>query len=223
MNRDFVFAGVAVVLILGLGFPATAGRSAAAGQPASAAADRKPYALDQNHSQVNFVAEARLLGAHGSFDKFDAELEVDPENLENSTLTFTIDAASINTRVAMRDNDLRGARFFDVANNPQIKFVSTKISKVDNNNLLITGDLTIRSTTKSIQVPTRIVFFENNQGRFRGAFKINRQDYGVSGNSRMNPIEDEVAVEFDFHVAERRQQPAGGAPQAPPAKKPPQQ
>jgi len=203
-------------MVLGLVLPAGAGRPAAA--------DRKPYTLDQNHSQINFVAEALLISAHGSFDKFDADIQVDPENLENSTLSFTIDAASINTRISMRDNDLRSARFFDVANYPQIKFVATKIAKVDDNNLLITGDLTIRSTTKSIQVPTRIVFFREGQGRFKGEFKINRMDYGVSYNSRMNPIEDEVVVQFDFHVMQPRQQPAGGAPQGqPPAKRPPLQ
>ena len=196
MKRRFVSAALAAMLAVVLVLPAAAGKPAAA--------DRRPYIFDPNHSQLNFVAEALLLTAHGFFEKFDADIQVDPENLENSTLTFTIDTASINTRNDRRDNHLRSDAFFDVANNPQIKFVSTKITKVDANNLLIAGDLTIRGTTKQVQVPTRVVFLREGDGRFKGEFKINRMDYGVSYNSRMNPIENDVLVQFDFHVQDRQ-------------------
>jgi len=190
MKRRIVSAALAGALALVLVLPA--------------AADRRPFSFDLAHSQINFVAEALLLTAHGSFEKFDADIQLDRENLENSTLTFTIEVASINTRVEMRDNDLRSGRFFDAANHPQIKFVSTKITKVDDNNLLITGDLTVRGTTKQVQVPTRTVFLREADARFKGEFKIKRMEYGVSGNSRMNPIEDEVLVQFDFHVQDRQ-------------------
>ena len=110
-----VFAGILVVALL-LG--------------SAAAADRKPYVFDPAHSQINFTAEALLLTAQGYFGTFDADVQLDAANLENSTLTLTIDAASINTRVEARDRHLRSADFFDVANNPKITFVATKITKV---------------------------------------------------------------------------------------------
>jgi polyisoprenoid-binding protein YceI len=206
---------LAGALALALVLPATAGKPAMA--------DRRPYVFDASHSQLNFVAEALLITAHGFFEKFEADIQVDPENLENSTLTFTIDTASVNTRNERRDNHLRSGDFFDAANHPQIKFVSTKIAKVDANNLLITGDLTIRGTTKPVQVPTRVVFLREADGRFKGEFKINRKDFGINYDSRMNPIENEVLVQFDFHVQDqqamqqrRQQQQQKAPPKQPP-------
>jgi len=172
----------------------------------TAGADRKPYVFDRPHSQLNFTAEALLLTAHGFFEKFDAEVQVDPEKLENSTLHLTIETASINTRVERRDNHLRSADFFDAANHPRITFVATKITKVSDQDLLITGDLTIRAVTKSIQVPTRVVFLRDGRGRFKGEFQINRKDFGVNYNSRMNPIEDTVAVQFDLNLVDQKMQ-----------------
>lgn len=198
--------------------------------PASRA-ERKPYVFDKAHSEINFVAEALLLTAHGFFERFDGDVQVDPENLENSVLRLEIETASINTRVEARDNDLRSERFFDAANHPQITFVATKITKVDDRNLRVTGDLTIRGVTKTVEVPIFVVFLRDGRGRFKGEFVINRQDFGVSHNSRMNPIEDMVKVQFDLNVMDKqvmedrmrqRQQRQQQPPQQqPPAQKPP--
>jgi len=188
-----------------------------------AQADRRPYVFDRAHSEINFVAEALLLSAHGFFGQFDADVQIDPQNLENSSISFTIDAASINTRNDRRDNHLRSADFFDVANHPQITFVSKKITRVDDTNVIITGDLTIRGTTKTIDVPTRIVFFRDGRGRFKGQFQINRQEFGVNYNSRMNPIEDVVSVQFDLNLEDRlMREERQRQRQQQPAKQPPQ-
>jgi polyisoprenoid-binding protein YceI len=196
-------------------------------------AERKPYVFDRAHSQINFVAEALLLTAHGFFERFDGDVHVDPENLENSVLRLEIEAASINTRVEQRDNHLRSADFFDAANHPKITFIATKITKVGDRNLRVAGDLTIRGTTKPVEVPLFIVFLRDGRGRFKGEFTINRQDFGVSYNSRANPIEDAVTVQVDLNVIDkqvmeermrqrqqRQQQQQQQPPQAP-AQKPP--
>jgi len=190
-------------------------------------ADRKPFVFDRNHSQINFVAEALLITAHGFFERWDGDIQIDAGNLENSTLRIEIETASINTRVEARDNDLRSARFFDAQNYPKITFVSTKVKKVDDKNLLVTGDLTIRGVTKSIEAPIFVVFLRDGRGRFKGEFKINRQDFQVSGNSRMNPIEDMVTVQLDLNlldqqVQQQRQQQRQQQQQQPPAPPPPQ-
>ena len=195
-------------------------------------AERKPYVFDKSHSEINFVAEALLLTAHGFFERFDGDVQMDPENLNNSTLRLEIETASINTRVEARDNDLRSERFFDAANHPKITFVATKIAKVDDKNLRVTGDLTIRGVTKTIEAPIFVVFLRDGRGRFKGEFTINRQDFGVSYNSRMNPIEDLVKVQFDLNLVDKqvmeermrqRQQRQQQPPQPPqaPAHKPP--
>lgn len=187
---------------------------------------RKAYVFDQAHSQINFVAEALLLTAHGFFEKFDGEVQLDPDNLENSTLALSIETASINTRIERRDNHLRSADFFDAANHPKITFVTTKVSKVDAQNLLLSGELTIRGVSTQIQVPVRVVFLRDGRGRFKGEFQINRKDYGVNYNSRINPIEDVVNVQFDLNLMDRQmmeeRQRQRQQQQQPPAPRPPQ-
>lgn len=180
-------------------------------------AERKTYIYDPPHSQINFLGEAMLISAEGYFEKWEGDFEIDRDNMENSTVSITIDAASLNTRVQMRDNHLRSPDFLDTATYPQIKFVSKQISKVDDKNYIMTGDLTLKAVTKSIQVPVRVVFLRDNDARFKGELKINRFDYGINYNGKMNPVEDMVGIMFDMHLqdkeaASRRGRGPGGPP-----------
>ena len=169
----------------------------------SVAAQTRPHVVDHNHSQINFVAEARFISAHGHFDKWDAEVQLDPAKIENSSFKITIDAASINTRVAMRDNHLRSKDFFDVATYPQITLISKKITKTGDGKYAVVGDLTLRGVTKQIEVEVTEVFYENNRGRFRATFPINRKDFGMTYNSNMNRIEDIVQAQVDINVLDK--------------------
>ena len=162
----------------------------------------KSQVIDKNHSEINFVADARLLSAHGFFAKWDADIQLDAQNLEASTVAIVIDASSINTRVTMRDNHLRSDAFLDVAKYPSITFKSVSVTKTGETKLAITGDLTMRGATKRIVVPASMVFYEKGAGRFRGEFKVNRMEYGVSYNSALNPIEDEITVQWDMSMKE---------------------
>jgi polyisoprenoid-binding protein YceI len=168
-----------------------------------ASAQPRPHVVDQAHSQVNFIGEARFISAHGFFDKWAAEVQLDPAKIENSSFKITIDAASINTRVQKRDDHLRSKDFFDVATYPQITLVSKKITKVGDGKYSVAADLTLRGVTKEIQVPLAQVFYENNRGRFRANFEINRKDFGINFNSPMNPIEDMVKVQVDINVLDK--------------------
>jgi polyisoprenoid-binding protein YceI len=162
----------------------------------------KPHVIDKNHSQINFIADSRLLSAHGFFGKWDADVKLDATNWAASSVAITIDATSLNTRVDMRDNHLRSPDFFDVAKFPTITFKSVSVTKVAEGKLDIAGDLTIRGVTKRIVVPATAVFYEKGAGRFRGQFAINRKDYGVAFDSPVNPIENEVQVQWDMAISE---------------------
>jgi len=170
--------------------------------------DVKPHVIDKAHSQINFVADSRLLSAHGFFGKWDAEVSLDATNWSASTVSLTIDATSLSTRVDMRDNHLRGPDFFDVAKFPTIAFKSVSVTKVAEGKLDITGDLTIRGVTKRIIVPATAMFYDKGAGRFRGQFAINRKDYGVAYDSSVNPIENEVQVQWDMAISEPKPAPA---------------
>ena len=164
--------------------------------------EAKPHVIDKAHSEINFVADSRMLSAHGFFGKWDADVKLDAAKWENSSVAITIDAASINTRVERRDGHLRSADFFDVEKHPSITFKSVSVKSAGANKLDITGDLTVRGTTKRVTVPATMVFYEGGTGRFRGQFAINRQDYGVSYDSKLNPIQNEVQVQWDIALSE---------------------
>jgi len=167
------------------------------------AAAPRPHIVDKAHSQINFVAEARLISAHGFFDKWEAEVHLDPQKIEDSSFKVTIDASSINTRIQRRDDHLRSKDFLSVAEYPEITFVSKKVAKSGDKMLKVTGDMTLRGITKEIEVPIETVFYENNRGRFRGTFPINRKDFGITFNSNMNPIEDVIKVQFDINILDK--------------------
>ena len=162
-----------------------------------------PHLIDPPHSQINFVAEARFISCHGFFDKWQAEVQLDPQKVESSSVKITIDAASINTRVQQRDNHLRSKDFFAVDQFPQITFVSKKINKAGPNKYGIVGDLTLRGVTREVEVPAEMVFYDKNRGRFRGSFQLNRKEYGINFDSAMNSIQDMVQVQFDINVLDK--------------------
>ncbi|MGH9837755.1 MAG: YceI family protein [Blastocatellia bacterium] len=166
-------------------------------------AQTRPHIVDQAHSQINFVAEARFISAHGHFDKWDAEVQLDPAKIENSSFKITIEATSINTRIERRDNHLRSKDFFDVATYPQITLVSKKITKTGDRTYAVVGDLTLHGVTKQVDIEITQVFYENNRGRFRANFRLNRKEFGINFNSNMNPIEDIVQVQVDINVLDK--------------------
>lgn len=169
----------------------------------------KPFVVDKVHSEINFVADSRLLSAHGYFEKWDAVILIDSATPAASSVSITIEANSINTRVTMRDNHLKSDAFFDVAKYPQITFKSVSIQKATAPKVYdIIGDLTIRGVTKRISVPAYVVFYEKGAGRFRGQFTVLRKDYGVGFDPPLNPIENEVQVQWDFSLKEPQPTPA---------------
>ena len=66
--------------------------------------------------------------------------------------------------------------------------------------IVVVGDLTMRGVTKQIEVQLTQVFYENNRGRYRTSFEVNRKEYGIVYNSRLNPIQDIVKVQVDINV-----------------------
>ncbi len=180
------------------------------------AAAPRPHVIDPAHSQINFIADAKLISAHGSFDKWEADVQLNAEKVEESSVKIIIDAASINTRVPRRDDHLRSKDFFWVEQYPQITFVSKKISKTGDRKYNIVGDMTLRGVTKELEIPVEMVFYENNRGRFRSTFQISRSAFGITFDSRMNSIADLVTVQFDINTLdkeamEKMQRPKSGS------------
>lgn len=108
----------------------------------------QPHVLDRSHAHIEFeVGHLGFSNTHGQFREFDAEISFDPENVEATTVTFVIQAASVDTVWEARDEHIRGADFLDVANHPTITFVSTSVTPTGADTADIAGDLTIRGVT----------------------------------------------------------------------------
>lgn len=111
----------------------------------------EPWTLDKSHAHVAFSADHLGFSmVQGQFREFDAEIMFDPENIEASSVSFTINAASVDTFWPERDQHIRSADFLNVEAHPTITFVSTAIEQTGENTATITGDLTIVGETREV-------------------------------------------------------------------------
>jgi len=166
---------------------------------ASQAAPQKQV-IDIAHSTLDFTVASFLIDAEGTFKSWRGEVTLDQENIENSSVHVTINAASIDTRIDKRDAHLKSADFFDVERYPNIIFKSTKLKKTGNKTLDMTGDLTLHGVTKAITIPVTIDRLQDNYSRFRGVVTVNRAEFGIDYNSKLNPIENEVKIEMVINI-----------------------
>ena len=141
-----------------------------------------------NDGAVTFVIKNFGLNTNGSFKGLKGAINWDPSNPSASLFDVTIDASTINTGIDMRDKDLQKEAYFDVEKYPTIHFVSTKVSTGN-----VTGNLTIKNVTKQISFPFTVKNSVNGY-LFEGSFTINREDFGVGGNSMV--LSDEATVKL---------------------------
>ena len=114
-------------------------------------AQAAPNVLDKSHAHVTFkVSHLGFSMVHGQFRKFDANIDFDPGNVEATSVTFQIDAASVDTFWPARDKDLRSKRFLNVAEHPTITFASTKVTPTGTETADVEGNVTILGVTKPV-------------------------------------------------------------------------
>ena len=117
----------------------------------------EPYVLDKSHAHVTFqVGHLGFSTTHGQFREFDADISFDPANVEATTVSFTIQTASVDTFWEPRDKHLRNKDFFDVENHPTITFVSTSVVPTGAETADVTGDLTILGVTQSVTMQAKL-------------------------------------------------------------------
>src|SRR5262245_14656065 len=107
------------------------------------------YELDPAHSHIGFSIRHMMVSQQrGQFRGVSGTLVLNRSDLSKSRVEVAIDVATINTHVADRDAHLRGPDFFDVENHPKMTFVSREVRQQEDGDLAVTGDLTIRGTTR---------------------------------------------------------------------------
>ena len=183
------------------------------------------YPIDKGHSSIGFsVTHLMVSTVRGSFTDYEGTLQFDPADPAATKAEITIKADSINTNQADRDAHLRKPDFLDTANYPMIIFKSKSVKK-EGNTYLITGDLTMRDVTKEITIPIFISGpvkspFGKDVIGLTGQATINRQDFGVSWDKRMDQgglvVSDDVILEINIEAAKEAVQetaPKAAAPE----------
>ena len=119
--------------------------------PALAFGQAATWNIDASHTRTGFSVKHLVISdVKGEFAKTEGKAQIDEADLSKSSVEVTIDAASVDTRDAKRDNHLKSADFFDVAKFPTITFKSTKVEAGKDGALNVTGDLTMHGVTKPV-------------------------------------------------------------------------
>lgn len=165
------------------------------------------WQLDPNHSSAQFaVRHMGISTVRGTFTKLSGSALYDPAEPQKDQVEVTIDTASVDTRVEMRDNDLRSDHFFDVQKYPSITFRSTKIEPAGSDKLKITGDLTIHGVTKPVTLdvegPSKP--FNDGHGHLHMGVSatgtLNRTDFGMTGAQGV--VGNEVQLTIDAELVQ---------------------
>jgi polyisoprenoid-binding protein YceI len=148
------------------------------------------WEIDPIHSTIGFAAKhAMVATTRGHFEEFTGGATIDAANPEASSAWAEIQAASLTTKTSQRDDHLRSADFFDVEKYPTITFRSTS-ARVDGDDLILEGDLTIRGASKPVEVVWEFGGvakdpFGNTKAGFEGSTTVNRKDWGLNWNAAL--------------------------------------
>ena len=150
-------------------------------------------------SKVNFQIKNFGATVEGSFNGLKGSINFDASSLSDAKFDVTIEATTVNTGIGMRDNHLRKRNYFDVANFPVVRFVSTEVVAAGQaNEAFVTGLLTIKNNSKEVSFTFR---YGDNDGVLRctGEFQINRRDFDVGGSSIS--LADDLKVMLDVKAS----------------------
>ncbi len=166
--------------------------------------------IDGTHSGINFSIRHMVVSkVRGRFGKFGGTLELDGDDLTRSTIEVTIDASSIDTGTAQRDDHLRSADFFDVERFPELRFHGKRIAKAGRDHYRVLGDLTIRDVTREVTLDVEYGGqakdpWGNERAGFLAKSSIDRKDFGLQWNQVLEAggllVGDRVDIELEVQA-----------------------
>ena len=172
--------------------------------------DTMAWDIDTAHSTIEFTAKHMMVtNVRGRFLNFSGDAHLDEEHPEQSRVDVTIDLASLTTGAEARDQHLRSADFFDVAQYPTATFHSTKVERRGEDHLKVTGDLTIRGITKPVTLDVTVEGkFKDMQGNDRYGFSattsFSRKEFGLEWNVALESggwlVGDKITIAIDAQV-----------------------
>lgn len=167
------------------------------------------WGIDAAHSEVQFKVKHLVISTvTGFFRKFDGSVVSETEDFDGAKVKFSIDAASIDTNVADRDAHLKSPDFFAADQHPKLTFEGV-LSKVGGTDYKLNGDLTIRGTSKPVELAVSyggqtVDPWGNTRGGFELTGKINRKQYGLNWSATTEAgglvVADDVKLNLNVEV-----------------------
>ncbi|MCW2789478.1 MAG: polyisoprenoid-binding protein [Aeromicrobium sp.] len=144
------------------------------------------WVLDPSHTEIGFTVRHLVSKVRGKFETFEGTI-VSAEDVTASTVNVSIDLASVNTGTADRDAHLRSGDFFNAEENPKMTFVSTGIVHKGDSDFVVTGDLTIKGVTKSVELVTEFLGeggdpWGGTRVGLEATTQISRKEFGIDFN-----------------------------------------
>lgn len=181
----------------------------AAAPAAAFAGTTSEWEIDPNHSNAQFVVRhLKISNVQGQFTRIAGTIRLDEKDVTRSSVAATIDVNSLDTRVAMRDNDLKSPNYFDAAKFPAMTFKSKKLTRSAEGKTKMIGDLTIHGVTREtafdVDGPTDAIQdpWGNSRRGASAVAKIRRTDFGM--DRMVGPIGDEIAVTLDIEMVKKK-------------------
>jgi polyisoprenoid-binding protein YceI len=164
------------------------------------------WKIDPAHTRIHFSTQYLVLtDVEGDFKKFDGTVSSYKADWSDLTTNLKVEVASISTDNEMRDNHLKSDDFFNAEKFPFITFKSKGIRMIDKNKYILTGELTIRDVTKTVELP--LVYggivkdpWGNTKAGFKATGKINRKEYNLMYKNSAASGEAIVADDVEFKV-----------------------
>ncbi|MGX5818461.1 YceI family protein [Chitinophaga lutea] len=162
------------------------------------------WKIDPAHSEIEFkVKHLMITNVTGHFGTYDATMTASKEDFSDADIQFEADVNSISTKNTQRDEHLKSPDFFDGASHPKVTFKSTAVVKKDAETFVLKGDLTIRGTTKPVELNVEyngitVDPYGQTKAGFELTGKINRKDFGLSWSATTEAgglvVSDEVRL-----------------------------
>ncbi len=144
------------------------------------------WALDVTHTEIGFTVRHLMSKVRGKFETFEGTI-TSADDITASTVNVSVDLASVNTGTADRDAHLRSGDFFNAEENPKMTFVSTGIVEKSEGEFVVTGDLTIKGITKSVDLDTEFLGeggdpWGGTRVGLEATTSISRKEFGIDFN-----------------------------------------
>jgi polyisoprenoid-binding protein YceI len=169
------------------------------------------WIIDPDHACATFaVRHFMIANVVGLFGKMTGAIHFDPPDITHLSAEADIDVSSMSTGNRARDEHLLGPDFFDVAKHPKMAFRTVRVEAMGGNRGKVMAELTIRGMTRPVSFeveylgPVKSPFSGKSSIGFRGATRINREDFGIKVDYPMEGgglvVAKEVEITFDLQA-----------------------